>query len=265
MKPSSPKAGYEHVLLRRDGQVLEVTINRPGVRNALHPPANDELAQAFDAYFADPTLRVAIIAGAGGVAFCAGNDLVHSASGRQMTLPPTGIAGLTSRKAMTKPVIAAVNGYALGGGFEVALACHVIVADDAAQFALTEVRVGLVAGAGGIVRLPRKIPCNVANELILTGRRMPAREAQSLGLVNQVTRPGEALEGARALAAEILEGSPTSISESLRILAETENIASLETALDRSIASAYEVLASENATEGMLAFAQKRKPVWRPS
>lgn len=252
----------EHVRVRRAGQVLEVTIDRPEVRNALHPPTNAELARVFDSFFADPGLRVAIITGAGSTAFCAGNDLVHSASGRPSTVPRTGMGGLTNRTDMTKPVIAAVNGYALGGGFEIALACHLVVADDSAQFALPEVRVGLVAGAGGIVRLPRRIPPTVATELILTGRRMDAREARSLGLVNRITATGQALPGARALAEEVLEGAPTAISTSLRILAETDASASLEEALDLSMSRAVEALASDDAAEGMRAFAEKRRPVW---
>ncbi|GAA1733259.1 acetyl-CoA acetyltransferase [Nonomuraea bangladeshensis] len=202
---------YEHVLVRRDGHVLEVTINRPDSRNSLHPPANDELDAVFDAYFADPGLWVAIITGAGGKAFSAGNDLLYSASGKPMWVPKNGFAGLTSRRNMTKPVIAAVNGFAMGGGFEIALACHLVVADETARFALSEVKVGLVAAAGGLVRLPRALPGKLATEMILTGRRLTAAEALEHGLVNRVTEPGQALAGARELARELLESSPTSV------------------------------------------------------
>ena len=133
---------YEFVSVKRDGHVLEVTINRPETRNALDPPAHRELAEAFDAYFAEPDLWVAIISGAGSDAFCAGNDLIYSASGKPMYLPLSGFAGLTGRRGMTKPVIAAVNGFALGGGFEVALACHLVVADETAKFAPRQNKVG---------------------------------------------------------------------------------------------------------------------------
>ncbi|HEX8008160.1 MAG TPA: acetyl-CoA acetyltransferase, partial [Trebonia sp.] len=212
---------YEHVLVRRDGHLLEVTINRPEARNSLHPMANDELEHVFDCYFADDGLWVAILTGAGDKAFSAGNDLVYSASGKPMWVPKNGFAGLTSRRHMPKPVIAAVNGYAMGGGCEIALACHLVVADATAQFALSEVKVGLIAGAGGLVRLPRTVPPKVATEMILTGRRITAAEALGYGLVNRVTDAGKALDGARALAAEILDGSPTSVRISLRVMAET--------------------------------------------
>ena len=181
---------YEHVLVRRDGHLLEVTINRPEARNSLHPMANDELDHVFSSFFAADDLWVAILTGAGDKAFSAGNDLVYSASGKPMWVPKNGFAGLTSRRDMPKPVIAAVNGYAMGGGCEIALACHLVVADATAQFALSEVKVGLIAGAGGLVRLPRTVPPKVATEMILTGRRITASEALGYGLVNRVTEAG---------------------------------------------------------------------------
>src|SRR5262249_12966634 len=153
---------YDHVLTRRDGHLLEVTINRPESRNSLHPMANDELDHVFNAFFADDDLWVAIITGAGDKAFSAGNDLLYSGPGKPMGGPKNGFGGLTSRRDMPKPVIAAVNGYAMGGGLEIALACHLVVADDTAKFALSEVKVGLIAGAGGLIRLPRTIPPKVA-------------------------------------------------------------------------------------------------------
>jgi acetyl-CoA C-acetyltransferase len=147
---------YDHVLVRRDGHVLEVTINRPEARNSLHPMANDELDHVFSCYFADNNLWVAILTGAGDKAFSAGNDLVYSASGKRMWVPENGFGGLTSRRRMPKPVIAAVNGYAMGGGCEIALACHLVVADATAQFALSEVKVGLIAGAGASSGCPAR-------------------------------------------------------------------------------------------------------------
>ena len=254
---------YEHVRLRRDGHLLEVTINRPESRNSLHPMANDELDHVFDAYFADDDLWVAILTGAGEKAFSAGNDLVYSASGKPIWVPKSGFAGLTSRAHMTKPVIAAVNGFAMGGGCEIALACHLVVADATAQFALSEVRVGLVAGAGGLIRLPRTVPPKVATEMILTGRRITADEALAYGLVNRVVPAGTALEGARALAAEILEGSPTSVRISLRVMEETRGIPDVVDAVDHPTTALDDLMASEDAIEGVTAFAAKRRPQWR--
>jgi acetyl-CoA C-acetyltransferase len=254
---------YDHVLTRRDGHLLEVIINRPTSRNSLHPMANDELDHVFNAFFADDELWVAIIAGAGDKAFSAGNDLIYSASGKPMWVPKNGFAGLTSRRDMPKPVIAAVNGYAMGGGCEIALACHLVVADATARFALSEVKVGLIAGAGGLVRLPRAIPPKVATEMILTGRRVTAAEALGYGLVNRVTEAGQALEGARALAAEILDGSPTSVRASLRVMAETRGIPDVIDAVTHPSAALDDLMASEDMTEGLTAFAQKRPPRWR--
>jgi acetyl-CoA C-acetyltransferase len=262
-QPAVLRDRYEHVLVHRDGHLLEVTINRPGARNSLHPMANDELDHVFDAYFADDELWAAILTGAGDKAFSAGNDLVYAASGQPMWVPKNGFAGLTSRPHLTKPVIAAVNGYAMGGGCEIALACHLVVADATAQFALSEVKVGLVAGAGGLVRLPRTIPPTVATEMILTGRRITAAEALGYGLVNRVVAAGAALDGARTLAAEILAGSPTSVRISLRLMEETRGIPDPVEAIGHPTTAIEELLATEDAFEGPAAFAQKRPPRWR--
>jgi acetyl-CoA C-acetyltransferase len=262
-EPPVLREAYEHVLVRRDGHLLEVTINRPESRNSLHPMANDELDHVFDAYFADDDLWVAILTGAGEKAFSAGNDLVYSASGKPVWVPKNGFAGLTSRASMPKPVIAAVNGFAMGGGCEIALACHLVVADATARFALSEVRVGLVAGAGGLIRLPRTVPPKVATEMILTGRRLSADEALAYGLVNRVVPAGTALDGARALAAEILEGSPTSVRVSLRIMEETRGIPDVVAAVEHPSGALDDLMASDDALEGMTAFAAKRRPRWR--
>ncbi|GHF37010.1 acetyl-CoA C-acetyltransferase [Amycolatopsis bartoniae] len=261
-RPKVLRENYEHVLVRRDGHLLEITINRPDVRNSLHPQANEELDEIFDAYFADPGLWVAILTGAGDKAFSAGNDLGYSASGKPVWVPKNGFAGLTSRRDLPKPVIAAVNGFAMGGGCEIALACHLVVADATAKFALSEVKVGLVAGAGGLVRLPRTVPAKVATDMILTGRRLGAEEAQSYGLVNRVTEAGKALEGARALAAEILDGSPTSVRVSLQVMAETQGIADTVDAVTHPSSALEDLMLSEDMVEGITAFAQKRRPVW---
>jgi len=254
---------YEFVKVRRDGHLLEVTINRPDVRNCLHPPAHEELDGIFDAFFADRDLWVAIITGEGDKAFCAGNDLVYSASGKPMYVPFNGFGGLTGRRDMCKPVIAAVNGFAMGGGFEIALACHLVVADSAAKFALSEVKVGLVAGAGGVIRLPRSIPPKVANELILTGRRIGADEARELGVVNRVAPEGQALAAARELAAEILDASPTSVRLSLKLMERTQGIADTVDAVTNPNDVVDEVMTSADAFEGMTAFAMKRQPQWK--
>ena len=254
---------YEFIDVRRDGHLLEVMINRPDARNCLHPPAHEELDEVFDAFFTDRELWVAIITGSGDKAFCAGNDLLYSASGKQMYVPLSGFAGLTSRPEMHKPVIAAVNGFAMGGGFEIALACHLVVADESAKFALSEVKVGLFAGAGGLVRLPRAIPQKIANDLILTGRRIGAQEAQRLGIVSRVAPVGEALAAARELAAEILEGSPTSVRLSLKVMEQTQAIPDTVSAVNAPRDVVDELMTSADAIEGMTAFAMKRPPEWK--
>src|SRR5512134_2487775 len=181
----------------REGHLLVVTLHRPDVLNALHPPANRELAKAFDDFAADPELWVAILTGAGR-GFCAGNDLKHQATGGDMSgQPATGFAGLTNRPDLVKPVIAAVNGVAMGGGFEIALACDLIVASEDATFALPEPRVGLAALAGGVHRLPRQIGLKNAMGMILTGRRVPADEGLRLGFVNEVVAADDLMPAAR--------------------------------------------------------------------
>ncbi len=266
-RPTGFRDSYEHVLVERDGHVLEITINRPGSRNALTPEASQELEDVFDAYLADRDLWVAIITGApspdGRGAFCSGNDLKHTALGGAMWLPKTGFGGLTSRRNLHKPVIAALNGHAFGGGFEVALACHLVVAEEQAQLALTEVKVGLVAAAGGLVRLPRVLPPHVAHEMILTGRRMGVDEAQRWGIVNRVVPTGEALSAARAMAAEILEASPTSVRLSLQLMEEAQAHAHPVDAIDAPTDALDKLLVARDTTEGILAFAFKQQPRWR--
>ncbi len=253
---------YEHITVRRDGRVLEVTIDRPEVRNALHIAAHLEMDQVFDAFEADPELWVAIVTGAGDKAFCAGNDLNATASGGFPWDPDGGFGGLTSRR-LTKPVIAAVNGIAYGGGFEIALAAHLVVADEtAARFALPEVKVGLFAAAGGVVRLPRRIPPAIANELVLTGRSMDAAEASRLGLVSRLAPAGGALEAARALAAEIIAVSPTSVRLSLQTIEDTRGIADEIDAVRHDTDALDQLLISQDTMEGIMAFAEKRPPQW---
>lgn len=247
----------------RDGHLLVVTINRPERMNALHPPANFELAAIFDDFAADPELWVAIVTGAGERAFSAGNDLRYQAEGHKIEVPSSGFAGLTARDGLDKPVIAAVNGVAMGGGFEIALACDLIVASENAVFALPEPRVGLAALAGGLHRLPRQIPLKQAMGMILTGRRVPAREGKELGFVNEVVPAGELMAEAKRWAALIMECSPMSIrasKESVYRGLDEANLASAMTARYPAVAALFR---SEDLIEGPRAFAEKRKPQWK--
>ena len=251
--------------VEKDGHLTIVTINRPEVMNALHPPANFELAEVFDDFAADAEQWVAIITGAGDKAFSAGNDLKYQASGGKMSSPPTGFAGLTSRFGMDKPVIAAVNGLAMGGGFEIALACDLIIAADTAVFALPEPRVGLAALAGGLHRLPREIGPKKALGMILTGRRVSAEEGVSLGFVNEVVPAAELIAAAKRWAAQILELSPMSIRASKQAVSRGLAEPSLEAALKNqfSYPAVSAMFKSEDFIEGPMAFMQKRKPAWK--
>ena len=256
---------YEFCKVEREGRLTIVTMNRPDVMNAIHPPANFELAKVFDSFAQDTEQWVAIITGAGGRAFSAGNDLKYQAAGNPITVPPTGFAGLTSRFDLTKPVIAAVNGLAMGGGFEIALACDLIVADETAMFALPEPKVGLAALAGGLHRLPREIGLKKALGMILTARRVTAAEGQALGFVNEVAKQGEALAVAKKLAQQILECSPMSIRASKEAVYRGLAEPSLQAAIEGQ--SKYEAIRamfrSEDLIEGPMAFAQKRPPQWK--
>src|SRR6266545_4456317 len=179
---------YQFATYQKQGRIAIVTINRPERMNALHPPANLELDEIWNDFEGDPEVWVGILTGAGDRAFSAGNDLRFTAEhGRDMVrMGDGGFGGLANRTTCWKPILAAVNGYALGGGFEMALACDIIVAADSARLGLPEPRVGLMAGAGGVHRLPRMIPQKIAMGYILTGRHMTAQEAHRLGVVNEV-------------------------------------------------------------------------------
>jgi crotonobetainyl-CoA hydratase len=255
----------EFCKVEREGKLTIVTINRPEVMNSLHPPANMELEKAFNEFAKDPDQWVAIITGAGDKAFSAGNDLKYQAAGNPITVPATGFAGLTARYDLNKPVIAAVNGLAMGGGFEIALACDIIVAAETAFFALPEPRVGLAALAGGLHRLPREIGTKRALGMILTGRRVSAAEGMQLGFVNEVCKPGEAVAAARKIAAQILECSPMSIRASKEAVYRGLTEASLEAAIDgqRKNEGIRAMFTSEDLIEGPMAFAQKRPPQWK--
>lgn len=250
----------------RDGRLLIVTMNRPERMNALHWMANEELASVFDAFESDPELWVAIITGAGDKAFSAGNDLKYQATeakGELRAGPATGFAGLTARYSMTKPVIAAVNGVAMGGGFEIALACDLIVASSNAVFALPEPRVGLAALAGGLHRLPRQIGQKQAMGMLLTGRRVSAEEGQRLGFVNEVVPPDELMTAARRWAGEILACSPLSVRATKQAALQGLRHGAIEDAMNERYPAIGELLKSEDFVEGPLAFAQKRPPAWK--
>jgi enoyl-CoA hydratase/carnithine racemase len=253
---------------RRDGRLFTVTMNRPEVMNALHPPANAELEKVFDEFAADPDLWVAIITGAGDRAFSAGNDLKYTAAqkGGRLELKEMnekGFAGLTSRFDDPKPVIAAVNGVAMGGGFEIALACDLIIASENAVFALPEPRVGLAALAGGMHRLPRQIGLKQAMGMLLTGRRVSAREGRELGFVNEVVPAADLMATARRWADEILACAPLSVRASKQSALEGLDLPSLQAAMAGSYDQVVAMVKSEDFKEGPRAFAEKRDPVWK--
>ena len=253
----------EFCKVEREGHVLVVTINRPDVMNSLHPPANFELAKAFDDFAADPDLWVAIITGAGDKAFSACNDLKFQASGNAVTVPETGFAGLTSRFDCPKPIIAAVNGLAMGGGFEIALACDLIIASENAFFALPEPLVGLAALAGGLQRLPRQIGLKQAMGMILTGRRVGAQEGKELGFVNEVVPAGQALEGAKKWAALMEKCSPVSLRTSKEVVMKSFEHGGVEAAIKAKYDAVATLFRSEDLIEGPRAFAEKRAPNWK--
>lgn len=256
--------GFQFCRVVRDGHLLTITIDRPEVMNALHPPAHAELARAFDLYGADPELRVAIITGTGTRAFCAGTDLkVRAATGRD-DHPPTGFAGLTGRFDLFKPVLAVVNGLALGGGVEIVAACDLAIAADHAELGLPEPRVGLAALGGGVLhRLARQMPMKQAMWLALTGRRITAGEAQDLGLINQVVPARDLERTVRAVVDDLLTGAPLALEATKQVMLQGLAEPDLAKAIGARYPAAERMLASEDAREGQRAFVEKRPPRWR--
>jgi enoyl-CoA hydratase/carnithine racemase len=262
------ETAYEFITYQVADRIAYVTINRPQVMNAMHAEANAEMRAAFTAFRDDDEAWVAILTGAGDRAFSAGNDLRATAERTargEVRRPGVGVGfgGITSGFECPKPIIAAVNGYALGGGFELALACDVIVAADTARFGLPEPRVGLVAGAGGMHRLPQHVGLKVAMGMMLTGRPVPAAEALSLGLVNEVVPQAGLMDAARRWAAQMLECSPVSLRITKQsVLAGLAMTAEDGMADDRDSGRMAELYDSADYREGPAAFAAKRPPQW---
>ena len=247
------------VTLERDGHVLVITIRRPEMRNAIDRATSEAIAQAMDELDGDNNLTVGILTGAG-AHFCSGMDLKAFLRGERVELPGRGLAGIIETPPR-KPVIAAVEGYALAGGFEIALACDLMVAADNAQFGLPEVKRGLMAGSGGLMRLPERIPRQIAMQYALTGEMMSAVEARQWGLVNQLTAPGEALAAAKVLAHQIAANAPRSVQISKQVVAEAFHWPAHER-WQRQNALLETIIHSKDAQEGARAFSEKRPPVW---
>jgi enoyl-CoA hydratase/carnithine racemase len=253
----------EFIRYEKRNRIAYVTINRPEVMNALHPPANQELSQVWDDFVADPDAWVAILTGAGERAFSAGNDLKWTAQHGLPRMPAKGgFGGIVARDDIWKPLIAAVNGVALGGGLELALACDLIVAAETARLGLPEPRVGLMAAAGGVHRLPRQVPLKIALGMMLTGRPVSAAEAARVGLVNEVVSQAGLMAAAERWAGEILECSPLSVQASKQAALQGLAKPVLE-AMTTHYPLAQKLFTSEDVVEGPRAFAEKRKPVWK--
>jgi enoyl-CoA hydratase len=244
---------------RRDG-VLLVTLNRPDARNAINLAVAEGIAAALDELDGDDALSVGVLAGAG-KGFCAGMDLKAFVSGERPWVADRGFAGIV-RRPPVKPLIAAIEGFAVAGGLEVALACDLIVAARGAKLGIPEVKRSLVAAGGALLRLPRRIPYHAAMELALTGDPILAERAAELGLVNRLAEPGGAVDAALHLAKEIAVNAPLALVASKRILQEQQDWTATEM-WERQGAITEPVFVSEDAREGATAFAEKRAPVWR--
>ncbi len=256
----------EPLHITRAGPVLEVVLDRPKA-NAIDAATSRAMGEAFCAFRDDPQLRVAIITGAGGKFFCAGWDLAAAAGGEAIDADygPGGFAGITELHDLDKPVIAAVNGLAVGGGFELALAADLVLAAGHAEFFTPEVFVGVIADAASF-RLPKRLPRALALELLMTGRRMPAAEALSRGLINQVVDADALLDAARELANTIVKAAPLAIAAVKEVVRETATLGfqeALDRVTGRRLPTVDALYGSEDQLEGARAFAEKRDPVWK--
>jgi enoyl-CoA hydratase len=240
--------------------VAVITINRPQARNAVNEAVARGIAAAIDDLDPRPDIKAFVLTGAGGT-FCAGMDLKGFAAGENSAAGGRGFGGITERPP-TKPAVAAVEGYALAGGFEIALACDLIIASEQATFGLPEVTRGLVAGAGGLLRLPRRIPYHLAMEIALTGDRFPASRLHAAGLISRLVVPGTALANARSLAIQIGRNAPLALAATKRIVVESADWNQADE-FTRQNEIAAPVFLSADAMEGAVAFAEKRPPVWR--
>ena len=255
---------YEFATYEKEGRIATVTINRPERMNALHPPANLELHDIWNDFQNDPEVWIGILTGSGDRAFSAGNDLKYTAEHGLggVRVGESGFGGLVKRTDCWKPIIAAVNGFALGGGFEMALACDIVIAAEHARLGLPEPRVGLMAGAGGVHRLPRMMPQKIAMGYILTGRHMTAQEAHRWGIVNEVAPLADLMPTVHRWAQDILEGAPLSIRASKQ--AAMMGLGHpLDIALNLEYTQSTAMRRSEDIVEGPKAFAEKRKPNWK--
>jgi enoyl-CoA hydratase/carnithine racemase len=255
----------QYVLYEKQGHIAYVTLNRPEVMNAIHPPALEELNDIWADYIADDDLWVAIFTGAGERAFCVGADLKHRVEKQyEQELRQPGRRKGHVLDECGKPVIAAVNGYAVGGGLEMALRCDIIIAADHAQFGLPEARRGLLPDTGGVTKLPRRIPYHLAMGLILTGKLVSAAEAYRIGLVNEVVPMSELMAASERWATEILECAPLSLRAAKQFIMRTGDLP-VEVAASsmESLDAVRRLRDSEDYVEGPRAFAEKRKPVWK--
>jgi len=248
------------VLVEVRGNVLVMTLSNPEARNAATLEMAEAMAAALDELDRNPALQVGVITGAGGT-FCAGMDLKGFLQGKRPSLPDRGFLGLTQQPPR-KPLIAAVEGYALAGGFETVLACDLIVAAKTAKFGLPEVKRGLAAAAGGLLRLPKRLPYHVAMECILTGDMFSAERAQAHGLVNRLVEPGQVLDAALELAQAVAANGPLALIASKRVAQESADWPQSEM-FERQAVITAPVFASLDAREGAAAFAEKRAPVWK--
>lgn len=256
------------IIVEKKGRLTIITINRPEAMNALDPDAHFELDKAFNAFSDDPEMCVAILTATGDKVFCAGNDLKyqqkHGSQNIIDALEKTrgGFGAVTGRFDCYKPIIAAVNGFALGGGTEIALACDIIIAAEHAKFGLPEPRVGLFAGAGGLHRLPRQVPYHWAMGYVLTGRQISAQEALRMGMLNEVVPVSSLRDTAERWADDIIQCSPIAIKASKQLVQEGMKYP-LEDALGKEYYLAVECMNSEDLNEGVMAFNEKRKPKWK--